>query len=96
MKSIEKEYNPKYLTDLDACISIYDTIKKSGCKDKKTPFYARMYVCTMYDNITKNLQIHKVDDALLLKRLRKKTIDSVSYPFYITMRMKSIVKGILK
>ena len=96
MKSIEKEYNPKYLTDLDACISIYDTIKKSGCKDKKTLFYARMYVCTMYDNITKYLQIHKIDDALLLKRLRKKAIDSVSYPFYITMRMKSIVKGLLK
>ena len=96
MKSIEKKYNPKYLTDLDACINIYDTIKKSGCKDKKTLFYARMYVCTMYDNITKYLQIHKMDDALLLKRLRKKTIESVSYPFYITMRMKSIVKGLLK
>ena len=96
MKSIENKYDPKYLTDLDACINIYDTIKKSGCKDKKTLFYARMYVCTMLDNITKYLQIHKVDDAFLVKQLRKKTIDSVSYPFYITMRMKSIAKGILK
>ena len=95
MKSIEKEYNPKYLTDLDACISIYDTIKKSGCKDKKTLLYARMYVCSMYDNIIRYLHIHKKNDTFLVKQLQKKTIDSVSYPFYITMRMKSIVKGLL-
>lgn len=96
MKSIESKYNPKYLTDLDACLCIYDTIKKSGCKSPRTLLYARMYVCTMYDNIINYLHKHKKDDDLLVDQLRKKTIDSVSYPFYLIMRLKRMVKQVLK
>lgn len=96
MKSIEKEYNPKYLTDLDACILIYEEIKKSGCKDKKTIFYAKMYVCTMYDLIIKYLHTHGMDDDITVNGLRQKTIESVSYPFFVVMRAKAMIRRFIK
>lgn len=96
MRSIERAYDPKYLTDLDACICIYNTIKKSGCKSLKTLFYARMYVCTMHDNVATYLYQFNEDNSLLLKQLRKKTIDCVSYPFYIMMLAKSRIKRIIR
>lgn len=96
MKSLERKYDPKYLTDLDACISIYDTLKKSGCNNHKTLFYARMYVCSMHDKVVTYIQEHNKDKEGIVRIMREKTINSVSYPFYIAMRLKSIVKGLLK
>lgn len=92
MKTLENKYDPKYLTDLDACINIYNTIKQSGCKNKKTLFYAKMYVCTMLDNTLHYMHKYKVSDENLEKIMRDNTINCVSYPFYFMMQLKKTIK----
>lgn len=96
MESIERKYNPKYLTDLDACICIYETIKKSGCKNFKTLFFARMYVCTMFNNVVTYMKKYNQDEDYIVREMRKKTIDSVSYPFFLLMQLKNMIKRFLK
>lgn len=96
MRSLESKYDPKYLTDLDACICIYETIKNSGCKNFKTLLFARMYVCTMFNNVVSYMHEYDKDKGCIVKEMRKKTIDSVSYPFFLFMQLKNMIKRFLK
>ena len=94
MQSVWKSFDKRYLTDLDACIQCYNTIKESGCHDISTLYYAKKYVCTMYDNLEFYIRFMN-EKKEITEGLRRKTTECVTYPFFFFMRTKTHIKNII-
>ena len=92
MGSLQKQYNPRFVTDFDAYLMMYDIIK-SYTKDKKLISYAKKGIAYSFKQNMVFMEKFNVFDKDTYKHMRNKLkeINGVKYPFDERIIVKEII-----
>ena len=94
MGSLEKAFNPKFLSDLDATVRIRSSVRSSFPESSDVCFAANKGVYNSYRTMIERIRKFQHQEEGLEKKLRAKTIDSIGRLAFTGFEMKRIARKV--